>query len=212
MKKIPKESKLYNSFPLFTDILFLGLLWLLCSLPLVTLGSSCCAVYHAMVKSVRHGRGHAGSTFFAAFRSNFKNSLKLWLLFLLLIGLWAANLFVTVFAAGESANLLSTPGFWLIIPVMIPLVWVFAYTSRFDNSPWDTLKFSLLLGIKNLGRTVMLLLTAAAFFTLGWIFPVLIPLLPGFCCLLMSYQTEPVFRAITLQMESDSNDDKWYNE
>ena len=36
------------------DIVWLGLLWLVCSLPVLTLGAASTALYYAMVKSVRH--------------------------------------------------------------------------------------------------------------------------------------------------------------
>ena len=187
-------------------------MWLLCCLPIVTIGPASAALYYATVKSVRRGRGHAGREFFTAFKSGFKNALPLWLVFLLLIALWATSMYAMNILDPEGTKLMSGLTAYLILPVLIPLPWVFAYISRFDNTLWDTLKFSVYLSIKNLGRTVMLLLTAAAFVLLGWLFPALIPLLPGFCCLLMSFQTEPVFKAITAQLENDSNEDKWYNE
>ena len=212
LKIFPEESNINNLFPTLVDMLLLGLLWLLCCLPIVTIGPASCAFYHAIVKCVRHGRGHAASTFFKALKENFKPAFLLWLSFLLLICLWLVDMYAMNLLDPEGTKLMSGISAYLIIPVLIPLPWVFAYISRFDNSVWDTLKFSVFLSIKNLARTVMLLLIAAAFITLGWIFPALIPLLPGFCCLLMSFQTEPVFKAITSELESDNNEDKWYNE
>ncbi len=209
MKKFPEQSRITNSFPVFVDVIYIGILWLLCALPIVTIGPASAALYYAMVKSVRRGRGHAGREFFAALKQNFKSSIKLWLMFLGLILLWGANLYFGGLLRGEAGPGISV---YLIIPVLLPLPWVFAYVSRFDNSTWDTVKFSVFLCLKNLPGTIMLLMIMAAFIILGWVFPALIPLLPGACCLLMSFQTEPVFRAITQEMETDENQDKWYNE
>ena len=199
-----------GNFTVLVDILFTGILWLLCCIPIVTIGPASTALYYAIVKSVRHGRGYAGREFFGAFKANLKSSLIVWLLYLLLIALWlggtAANGSVS---EGGMMGLLSL---LLIIPFALPLPWVFAYISRFENSVADTMKFSLLLSVKNLARTVLLLMTAAAFALVAWMFPALIPLLPGFCCLVMSFQTEPVFKLITQEMDSDGNEDKWYNE
>ena len=206
------ESAVNRGIVVIIDIIFLGILWLLCCLPVVTIGPASCAFYHAMVKCVRHGRAHVGASFFKALKDNFKTSFIIWLIFLLLIGLWFADMYAMNLLDPEGTKLMSGISAYLIIPVLIPLPWVFAYISRFENSTWDTLKFSVFLSIKNLARTVMLLLLAAAFIILGWIFPALIPLLPGFCCLLMSFQIEPVFKNITKELESDSNEDKWYNE
>ncbi len=209
LKKFPDDSKLSNSFPVFVDVIYIGILWLLCSLPIVSIGPASAAMYYAMVKSVRRGRGHSGREFFSALKQNFKSGIKVWLLFLGLILLWCANLYFGGLLRGDAGPGISA---FLIIPVLLPLPWVFAYISRFDNSFRDTVKFSVLLSLKNLPRTIMLMMIMAAFVILGWVFPALIPLLPGACCLLMSFQTEPVFRAITQELETDENQDKWYNE
>lgn len=208
----PDGSNFHNGFGVVVDIIFIGLLWILCSLPIVTIGPASAAMYYTMVKSVRRGRGHSGSMFFSSFKSNFKSALSLWLILLLLILLWLADMYAMNLLDPEGTKLMSGISAYLIIPVLIPLPWLFAYISRFDNSLWNTLKFVIFISVKNLARTVMLLLIMAAFVILGWLFPALIPLLPGFCCLLMSFQTEPVFKAITEQLDNDSNEDKWYNE
>ena len=45
-----KESKLHQVLTAVIDILWLGLLWMLCSLPVVTLGAASTALYYSMVK------------------------------------------------------------------------------------------------------------------------------------------------------------------
>lgn len=64
----------------FVNCIWLGLLWLACSLPLVTLGASTTALYYAVVKGVRHDRGTPTRLFFSAFRENFKTATLTWLL------------------------------------------------------------------------------------------------------------------------------------
>ena len=44
-----KESRLHQVLTAIIDILWLGLLWLLCSLPLVTLGAASTALYYSMI-------------------------------------------------------------------------------------------------------------------------------------------------------------------
>ncbi|MBQ2959692.1 MAG: YesL family protein [Oscillospiraceae bacterium] len=212
MEKNSFLSVLGNSLVNALDIIYIGILWLLCCLPIITIGASSTAMYYCMVKCVRHGRGHAGREFFAAFRRNFGCSTKAWFVFLLLILLWLGNNLVRSQTDPEALKVMTMISKYLIVPVCIPLPWLFAYISRFDNSVVDTLKFSVFLSVKNFPRTLIMLLTAAAFVLIGRMLPVLIPLLPGFCCLIMSYQTEPVFKSITAQMENDGNEDQWYNE
>lgn len=194
------------------DIIYIGILWLLCCLPIISIGASSTAMYYAMVKSVRHGRGHISAEFFGAFRRNFKAATLAWLVFLFLILLWLGNNIVTSQTDPDGLRMMTRVSVFLIIPVCFPLPWLFAYISRFDNRLGDTLKFSVFLSVKYFVRTLIMLGTAAVFVFICSLSPALIPLLPGFCCLIMSYQTEPVFKSITAEFEGDGNEDQWYNE
>lgn len=212
MKKFPSTGGGAFSIATLVNIIYIGLLWLICSLPVFTAGPASAALYHSTVKSVRRGRGEADKVFFAAFRDNFRCAFKAWLVFLGLIALWLVNAVLRSGADPEGLRMMSKLSVFLILPVCWPMPWVFAYISRFDNDLTDSLKYSLYLSIRNPGRSMVLLLIMAGFGVLTGLVPALAPLLPGFCCLLMSFQTEPVFKSITAELESDSNEDKWYNE
>ena len=55
------------------DLLILNLLWLVCSLPIVTIGPATCALYTVTLKIVRDEPVETLREFFRAFKSNFKN-------------------------------------------------------------------------------------------------------------------------------------------
>lgn len=59
------------------DILYVGILWIVCSLPVLTAGASTTAAYYAMAKCVRYKTGYIGREFFKSFRENLKQSLPL---------------------------------------------------------------------------------------------------------------------------------------
>ena len=212
MKKFPSSGGSTFSIAALVNIIYIGLLWLLCSLPVFTVGPASAALYHSTVKSVRRGRGEADKVFFAAFKDNFRCAFKAWLVFLGLIALWLVNALFRSSADPEGLRMMSRLSVFLILPVCWPMPWVFAYISRFDNSLSDSLKYSLYLSIRNPGRSIVLLLIMAGFAVLIGLAPALAPLLPGLCCLCMSFYIEPVFKTVTEQMDSDSNADKWYNE
>ena len=52
------------------DIMALGFLWILCSLPVITIGASTTALYYAMVKSVKNNDGYVTKEFFRSFKLN----------------------------------------------------------------------------------------------------------------------------------------------
>ena len=65
-----------------TDLLVLNILFLVCSIPIVTVGAALCAMYSVNLKSVRYGDGYVLSRFFSAFKENFKQATIAWLIFL----------------------------------------------------------------------------------------------------------------------------------
>ena len=56
----------------FGDVVFLSLFWLVCSLPLVTLGPASAALYRTVVQCVRGDRKDSWALFFHTFRENLK--------------------------------------------------------------------------------------------------------------------------------------------
>ena len=52
-----KSLKIGAAITAVIDIVTAGLLWLLCSLPLVTIGAASTALYYSVVKCIRHERG-----------------------------------------------------------------------------------------------------------------------------------------------------------
>lgn len=79
------DSKLFQLLLRVSDIVVLSILWLLCSLPVITIGASTSALYYTVMKLVRQRGDSAMSMFFHAFKENFKASLPVTLL-LLVVG------------------------------------------------------------------------------------------------------------------------------
>lgn len=65
-------------------IVALNLLFLICSIPVITIGASCTAMYTVLFRFVRNDEPDILKTFFKAFRENLKNALvsgrQCWLL------------------------------------------------------------------------------------------------------------------------------------
>ena len=86
MKKMFEDTKIGAVLSGTIDVLWAGLLWLFCSLPVVTVGPASAALYYTMVKAIRRERGSVGKTFFSAFAANFRVSFLIWLVYLIVIG------------------------------------------------------------------------------------------------------------------------------
>jgi len=97
------------------------------------------------------------------------------------------------------------------LPALLSLPWMFAYISRFSNNIKGSFKFVGWLTLRNIGRSVILAAVLIAVGVIVYLTPLLLPLLPGAVCMLMSLIIEPVFREYTAE-QGDENTDAWYNE
>lgn len=64
------------------DLILLNILWIICSIPIFTIGASTTAVYYVTLKLVRDDDGYTIKSFFRSFKENFKQATALWLMFL----------------------------------------------------------------------------------------------------------------------------------
>ncbi len=67
------------------------------------------------------------------------------------------------------------------------------------------------LTLRHIGRSAALAAVLIAAGVIVYLTPLLLPLLPGAVCMLMSLVIEPVFREYTAEQDSESGD-AWYNE
>ena len=206
---VKKESKIAAAITAVIDIVTAGLLWLLCSLPVVTIGAASAALYYSVVKCIRHERGRLVKSFFAAFRRDFRIATLLWLIFLGAALLFSADVFA--FSRMGGSSLPATIGKILLLALPAFFPWVFAFVSRFSNTVSGTLKFCGYLALKNIGVTLLMTAELFGFGVMIYLMPPLVFLLPGLACLLLSLHIEPVFRPLTAEMTSADGDD-WFNE
>ena len=209
--KDSKFSRIAEVLSGLIDLIFSGLLWLVCSLPVVTIGASSTALYYTVMKCVRHNRGRVAPTFFHGFRSNFRQATLIWLLFLLWILIGTADAYAIGRMGCGPGTVLYSLSRLFFLPPLLYFPWVFAYISRFENTVTGTLKFTGWLMLRYFGRSVLLAAELVLFLLIVWLLPAMLPLLPAAVCLLMSLSIEPVFRQFHPESGNPSVDE-WYNE
>ena len=64
------------------DVMILNLLFLVCSIPIITIGASLSALYYCLFKIKEEEEGYLLKKFFHSFRQNFKQATLMWLIFL----------------------------------------------------------------------------------------------------------------------------------
>jgi uncharacterized membrane protein YesL len=166
------EGPLYNFFNIIANVWILNLLWLLFSIPIVTMGASTTAMLHMFIKMHSKTEGRIVKGFWKSFCENFRQSTIIWLIAVAVGALLIFNL--NFFADMEGSEKIIPAGICiaLIIPFAITLIYVFAVQGTFVNKISGTLKYSLFLGLQKLPYTLLLAAIFAAFAFLNYNAPI----------------------------------------
>lgn len=184
------DKPLFSILTKLTYSAYLNILWLLCSLPIVTIGASTTALFYVTLKMAEDRDDGLTRMFFKAFRENFIPATKLWLILLAVGGFLTADGFVL-------SRLWSQSIFWTLLTALvigaavlylIVLLYTFPLLARFENTTFGILKTAFLVGVRYLFCT---LLMAAIYTVMGWIivcvFTPAFLLGMGFCAMLCSF-------------------------
>ncbi len=142
----------------FWDVLVLNILWLICSLPIFTIGASTTAVYYVTLKLARDDDGYTIRSFFHSFKQNFRQATIIWLIFLLTgIILFADLWFVltaNVVPAGTMRVLATALFIGLLIVWFAMITYVFPVLARFYGTVKQTIMNAFLLSVRYLLYTI----------------------------------------------------------
>ncbi len=162
---------------LVADIVVLHFLWIIFSLPVVTIGASTTAVYYCGMKRVRRDEGYVIKNFIQAFKANFRQSTLIWLLILLVGAILFMDLRIGMAAGGVLGKLMIISCSILLIPFFCTALYIFPVQAKFDNRIIDNLKNALLMSLSNFIYTLLLVFIIATYVLLLFTFPPFIGLL-----------------------------------
>lgn len=146
------------------DLILLNVLWIICSIPIFTIGASTTAVYYVTLRLVRDEDGQTIRCFFRSFKENFRQSTVIWLLVLLtgiILGfdmyfflqvMTGDSMFRTVFTAVIGAMIIT----WFFI-----VSYIFPVQSRFYNPIKKTIFNAFFMSIRHCFQTIGMLVLDA---------------------------------------------------
>lgn len=190
------DSPLMGALTSIGDCICLSVLWIVFSLPVVTVGASTTALYAAAYHSIRLKKGALWRTFWEAFRDNLKRSTLLWLVVLVILAILSMDVFVL---RGIRQSGGAFGGLYYIVLVLwcAALAWavyVAAYAARFNGSVREVLKFALQLMAIHPIRALGVLIPVIGGLALMLLVPFMALFLPGAVFVVVSFTTERVFR------------------
>ena len=165
------DSPIGRAMNTVADIMILSVLWVVCSLPVFTVGAATTALYYASMRSVRQ-EGSVFKDFFRAFRDDFKKSLMFTLLLAGAVLLIAGDfwIFSKVQLAGESV--LRVILYAVIFLLIMIVSYFFPLLARYDAATKAHIKNAFLLSISSPLTTLIVAAMNAAPILLFLIKPV----------------------------------------
>lgn len=151
------------------DMICLNVMWVICCIPIITIGASTTAMYTVMLRMVKNEEGYIFRGFLKAFKSNFKQSTLIWLILLLLGIVWTVDFRVAGFMPGMAGIILSAIFLALGFILLSVMIYIFPLTARYENGIKATFKNALILTVAKLPYTfLMVAIVVAAVFASLW--------------------------------------------
>ncbi|NLL77859.1 MAG: DUF624 domain-containing protein [Clostridiales bacterium] len=157
MRIFSVDSSLYRFLTKFLDVMKLNFLWILFSLPVVTVGASTAAAMAVALKMVDDEEGYIGKSFVKSFGENWKQGTILGII--TVVSFYAVYLDFELFRVTKD-----NPVIFLIVGVISAFVVIMALTysypliARYENTLPKTIRNSLDISSKYFGRTILMLL------------------------------------------------------
>jgi len=187
------ESFIWKPFGYIAELVILSLLWLVCSIPVVTLGASSAALYDATVHTLRRRDEMPIPRFFATFKRELKQGI---FTTLVALAVGAVFFFAPLLVFGKQADGRFLLTAWLLLGFFLLcfLCWLWPALSRFSMELGPLLGASLRLALGHILRSAaMAILWGAALYAgLRYAAPMFV--CPALAALVSTYLIEPVFR------------------
>lgn len=178
------------------DGFWASILWVVFSLPIVTFGASTTAFYYTVHKSLRGNRGYIWRCFWSSFRSNFKQTTKIWLMLLVLFAFLFADhrIMYMLLEQGSKLGMLYYFFHFLMFFWAVWCVYIFTYSARFENGIKDTMKNAGIIALLNLPWSIVVLVLLLAGGLLIYLSPIAITFVPALVLYLYDMFLEKIFR------------------
>lgn len=144
-------------------LVIMHLIWIICSLPIFTIGASTTALYYAFMKRTRRDEGYIWKNFFYSFKTNFRQATIIWLVLLAIGIVLITDIRIGMAATTSLGPVMIFASSLLFVPFSLILLYIFPVQAKFENTILANIKNALLMSIANLGYTLLMLVIIATF-------------------------------------------------
>lgn len=149
------DGGLYKFMSRLWDMVQLNFMWVICSIPIVTMGAATTAAYSITLKMVDDEEGYIVGPFWKEFKANLKKGSIMGII--LLVAMYALYLDLQFFQAVKDNNFIFLAIFVIGMVLMVfHFLYAFPLLARYENGVINTMRNSFRISLKYLPRTIFL--------------------------------------------------------
>lgn len=179
------DSKIYGWMNRFCQLVLLNILWILCSLPIITIGASTTALYYTSFQMMQYEDTPVTKTFFYAFRKNFFCATIIFIICIAVsILIFSDFIICNRFFSHSSSGLLLLPLLAVAFLFCLIACYLYPLTACFQDGLSKTFWHALCLAGSHLPSTFVLCFLSAGPVLLFRLFSAK-PVFASFLCLIL---------------------------
>lgn len=167
------DGPLYRFGTWVVNVFLLNTLWILFSLPIITVGASTTAVFYIANQWVRGEEPRIIQAFWKSFTQNFRQATIIWIVIGLLGYVLLVNLHALPFF-GEWRSIIYLLQLIALVELVLVSVYVFSLLSRFHVTVLDCLRSSFLMANRHFFTSMSSLVTLIALLWILYYVPALV--------------------------------------
>ncbi|MBQ9234114.1 MAG: YesL family protein [Lachnospiraceae bacterium] len=144
------------------DAIALSIIFSVCCLPVITIGPALTALYYAAIKDMTDKDRHVVRNFFKSFKSNFKQSTLIFLMFLVVYFIsgfdFIYGMYVWHNAQSKMGAIMIFVNILVLLLVTMIFIFVFPLQAKFDNPIRVQLKNAFSLALKNIPAGLLIII------------------------------------------------------
>ncbi len=192
------------------DLAILNLLWLICSLPIVTIGAATTALISITLKMVKNEESYIFRSYIKALKRNFKQSTIIWLILMVIMAVLGTDYYIISHWDNQVRYLLLTVLVLAGLVLLFVEIYIFALIAKFENKVGEYFKNAVLMSIRHLPYTLALVVIFGIQVYLDFhmlinyqYFPILILFGESAFVFVMSYIYKKIFRGYEAALEDE---------
>ena len=164
------DNPVFRTISKLVDLIWLNIIFIIFSLPVVTIGASVTALMSVTMKMARDREGFMWAGFWKSFKENFKQSTIIWIIMILVATVLGTDIYFFYSNTAGYAKFLLAFMLGISLVCLCIATYIFPLQAQFENTIKQTLKNALLMAIRHLPWTILIVVILGISAVLIWLF------------------------------------------